>query len=617
MVLVIKHLSEPHAGREVTLAADAEEVRFGRDPAADIGFPAELDIVGRDHFRLRREVGTWKFVISKQRPVFSGGRALIDGEELDGAMEVQLSGPGGPRLRIEPQAGTAGNIPKTRVLAGGQDIGDVADASRRGGRRLAIGLGAVAVAVAFVAGGYFLLRGNVAEVSGQMAGVSGEVAALGDQISATAAKIPTLEQQVAAAEASAGKQIDAQAILGRFSRSVYVVAWQMSGGSLRSMATASVVLMPDGTKALMTNAHVSEPLETNYLPYGDNVTVWAIQPLAPDYPKLKVVAARTHPAYAEFGKVTERWDALRAENRMRNVRIQFTAYDVGLLFVDHPEMLADPLPLASAEELAALEPGVPLVMTGYPEGGVAGTDTARPEPTAHVGTITAITTFYLFRSATIPNQLIQHALPTAGGASGSPMFNAQGHVVALHDATGSSELMAALINYGQRIDLLTDMMTGEADKKMPAYRAEWAAEEQALTKADPETIVRDLKTDFGNEAQAEVEDAGQEDFPLTDALPDAPHALGAKFDVAIAPGYDYLLVARSQDGRPLMASAYVGNEKQLGSVGGYTLTSLMMHTSGRAIDKVTVALLDQSSLESANAKPGTVTVHLWRARVSR
>lgn len=618
MAVLIKHISEPYAGREIAIGDDIDEIRFGRDPSAEVGFPAELDVVSRDHFRLRREVGAWKFVIGKQRPVFAAGRALLDGEELDGPVEVQLSGPGGPRLRLEPRDAAAGNIPKTRVLAAGEDIGDIAQGARRGGRRLTLWLGGVTLAVVVAGGAIALLQRNAEQTASQVGGLSGQVLDLSSRVDAVDARIPTLEEQVAAAEAKAGAQLDAQAVLGRVSRSVYLVSWQASDGTVHPIGTASVVRMPDGTKALMTNAHITEPVIETHLGHPEYKTkVLVTQPLAPDYPTLQVVRAVTHPAYAPYGEWVARFMALKGESRVRDVQLQYTAYDVGLLFVSEPDKLGEPLTLATPDELAALDTGVPLAMTGYPGDGVAGTDPARPEPTAHVGTITAVTTFYLFRSTSSPNLLIQHSLATAGGASGSPMFNKAGHVVALHNATGSSNAMYAMINYGQRIDLLTELMDGSAAGKLDAYRREWAEQETKLTKSDPAAIVQDLRYDFAVAMNAELTSVGQKDFPMDQPVQDMPNAKGATFGLTLEPGFNYLLVAQSQDKRPIMASAFIGNERVLGSVGGYFISSLTIYAAGSGVDRLTIALLDESSTGNDAVTPGVATVQVWKATAPR
>src|SRR5260221_3032312 len=115
--------------------------------------------------------------------------------------------------------------------------------------------------------------------------------------------------------------------------------------------------------------------------------------------------------------------------------------------------------------------GTPVATAGYPTEEIAGSDAqligATPE--LHLGTITGLTDFFFLPSDDGHRQLIHDDLPSAGGASGSPIVNTKGHVVALLSA-GNSFLMpkiaglpfripnAAQINYGQRVDMLKQLV---------------------------------------------------------------------------------------------------------------------------------------------------------------
>lgn len=592
MGLLIRYVSAPHAGREIVVDDGAREVTFGRNAHAVVGFPAELDVVGRDHFRLRREVGAWKFVIAKQRPVFAGGRPLIDGEELDGALEIQLSGPGGPRLRIEPRADAAGNLPPTRVIASGEDIGDLAHAARRGGRRLALWLGGVSLALAGVAAAYFALRADVTSV---------------------AERYPALEGRIAEASAAAAGRLDSAAILTRVRPSVYLVAMRTSTGKITGLGTASVVRLPDGQKALATNAHITEPVKA-YLAAGSGVEILAIQPLAPDFPRVRVVAARSHPAYVPFMAWAERLDALRRESRVRDVKVLPIGYDVGLLYVAEPERLGEPLTIASRETMAALDSGAPLAMTGYPMQELRGTDAERPEPNAHVGIVTAVTTFFLHRGAPGDNLLIQHSLPTAGGASGSPIFNADGEVVAYHNAANAPRGFptASMINYGQRADMLLDLMSGEADARLDDDRRAWAAAEARLAKQDPDAILNDLIGEFMQLAGAEAREMRREQVTMSTPTGDGPHARVGVTALDLEPGA-YLVFAYSADRRPIMLNAFAGADWISGGAGGHFISSLTIDNREGRLGRVTIGVLDETSLGPSPVATGAATLAVWQA----
>lgn len=84
------------------------------------------------------------------------------------------------------------------------------------------------------------------------------------------------------------------------------------------------------------------------------------------------------------------------------------------------------------------------------------------------GIVTAVTDYWLAPAAFEKRFSVQHNMGATGGASGSPIFNSRGQVVALLNAgniIGTINAQgnvvrapsAAMINYGQRVDLLRDI----------------------------------------------------------------------------------------------------------------------------------------------------------------
>ena len=96
MGLVIKFLGQPYPGREITVDDAKTEVKFGRGIDCDVGFPEDMAIVSRDHFALKKELGGYKFVINREKPVFLNGRPVYDDQDMPKTAEIQLSGPTGP-----------------------------------------------------------------------------------------------------------------------------------------------------------------------------------------------------------------------------------------------------------------------------------------------------------------------------------------------------------------------------------------------------------------------------------------------------------------------------------------------------------------------------------------
>lgn len=602
LALVIKYLSQPHAGDEVTVGDDVAEVRFGRGMDADVGFPAELDVVARDHFRLRRELGRYRFVISRDHPVFSRGRALMDGEELDQVTEVQLSGPTGPRLRIERVTETHADMPKTRVLRKGRDIGDVAEGTLASRRRLGRGLIAVTVLIAAIAGGYFLIR---------------------QDIDAIKAEIPSLAQQLDGTNAAAGERINAASIIAKNKESIYYVQMQMPTGSVLGTGTASVVLMPDGTKALATNAHVAEMfLQAKNNPANAGMKVVVVQPKGPDYPQLDVVGVKIHPAWGPSNAAIERIMRKVVANAAQDVK-PMLGYDVALMFVSDPSKLGEPLTYASRETIKALKTGDPLLLIGYAGEGLRGTDTKRPEPTSQTGIVTSMTTFYLYKGSDDEDLLVQHSVPAAGGASGSPMFNDKGEVVALINAvnvadiakSGARMTSAALVNYAQRADMLLDLISGEAQAKMPVYLKQMADAEARLSRT-PDQILQDLTAMLGEAAgdQTAVKELGSFEAVIDQKLPDTPHGLYVGRLLQLEPQAMYLIVAMSDDQRPIAMLGLDQNQKiVMNGPNSAFVTYLMFDNQQAKLAQLLYATVDVSSVGEAAVKPGKVTIHIYQA----
>ena len=122
--------------------------------------------------------------------------------------------------------------------------------------------------------------------------------------------------------------------------------------------------------------------------------------------------------------------------------------------------------IASRRQLYALMPGTPVASAGFPTEGVDDDDLdlEKPEASYASGDIKKITDFAGKDAGPEYNRSITHSVPAAGGSSGSPIFTADGKVVAvlwgvLH--TGINErgrLPSALLhNYAVRIDQIYEM----------------------------------------------------------------------------------------------------------------------------------------------------------------
>ncbi len=132
--------------------------------------------------------------------------------------------------------------------------------------------------------------------------------------------------------------------------------------------------------------------------------------------------------------------------------------------------------------------------------------------------------------------------------------------------------MYSMINYGQRIDLLIDLMNGKAEAKMADYRREWASVER-LAKTDPNVILTDLISDFMNEIEGEPKEIQRVDLTMSEgrrrpACACRPASTDGRCRCRLS------VVAYSPDQRPIMLNAFAGEQWIAGSVGGYFVSSL-------------------------------------------
>lgn len=205
-----------------------------------------------------------------------------------------------------------------------------------------------------------------------------------------------------------------------------------------------------------TNSHVTELVKMVLSKGGACYLVVNRKPEA----KLHVTRAVTHPRYGK--------DEVSFDGHGMAV----AGYDVGLLYTE--EKAPKTFKVASRGELEKIDSGYRIAYLGFPMEGMAGggVNVQNPVATMQSGIVTSATDYWLGKAEFSKRLLIQHNMGAAGGASGSPIFNADGEVVGIlsagniigsitANAQGEAEVTRApsgvMVNFAQRVDLLKDI----------------------------------------------------------------------------------------------------------------------------------------------------------------
>lgn len=404
-----------HAGAGVTLGTDAGcDVRF--DPTWD-------KMVKARHARLEW-VGERLWLEALAGAVVTLNGRAVTRVPLDPGAEVEV-GAGGPKIRIDytpavAAATVTGSAPPAASPVAAAPVApaplplpvDNAPVAPARGRRAGLGptvLAAAAAVVAVALVAFFLLR-------------------------------PAPPEEALAAQAK--KHAEAVGL-------VVIVHPQIEGGQPTPMATAWAV----APRVYATNAHVSAPVRDVLARGGSAYIVVNRQATK----KLKITRAIAHPRYGK--------PELNFEGKPTAVE----GYDVGLLYVDEdaPKFFR----VAPRRELERLDSGYRIGYLGFPMEGMAGggVELRSPVATMQSGIVTSVTDYWLAQAAFEKSVLVQHNLGATGGASGSPLFNARGEVVAILNSgniigvlsfeTGqvSRAPSGVMVNFAQRVDLLRDI----------------------------------------------------------------------------------------------------------------------------------------------------------------
>ncbi|MFO1425630.1 MAG: serine protease [Steroidobacteraceae bacterium] len=195
---------------------------------------------------------------------------------------------------------------------------------------------------------------------------------------------------------------------------------------------------------------------------------------------MSLESARIHPAYAPFAEAWEKYEPLAIEASGAAQPREFVpGYDVAILNVAEGATLGPPLRRAGLAKLETLQSGMPVSFIGFPLENLVARDLARPAAESQTASLVGFTTFTRMQPVEGDGQLIEHSLPATGGASGSPIFDAEGEVIAI--LSGGNVMMAeearlpnaALVNFAQRIDVIEPLLAATGGFDLDAARARW------------------------------------------------------------------------------------------------------------------------------------------------
>jgi V8-like Glu-specific endopeptidase len=496
MTLKLVHTFGKNAGAVQTL--DKEVIRFGRAPDGDVVFDADFDRdASGNHAEARRQGPGWLLVdLHSRNGTFVNGerveqRALASGDEV-------TFGQHGPRVRLEfgpplvrpaaPTTGTqpaepsallAGARPSPAAFAGaaasikmpitpqGPGAAPAPHAGQRVGQRTIAALISSAVDAAGHRGGQ-QRKMNTQELSAYVDRQVGEAtrgqrratwvlaamlltALLGlggllvwsqsssddiDKLRGDLANLPPNDPRRKQIEGRLGALHPSNASFGRnlYDQSKKGIFMLASGG--QGFCTAFAIR----PSVLATNAHCVLAAQKN------GGTVVALENEGHGSAQFAVADMHAHPGY-------------------RDADAHTLTPDVGIVNISGKSAVV--LTMASQQELSGVGAGDDVYLIGFP-GRLM--DVGNPTATflaAHVGRVTAASGR---PGSFADNWLVQHDAPTTHGTSGSPIFNAKGHVIAVNAGgylEGDQETVAGRktevvkaspYKFGMRIDLINALL---------------------------------------------------------------------------------------------------------------------------------------------------------------
>ncbi len=525
---------------------DQNTITIGRAPVADVRMhPTKDTASAREiHAMVERDSDGWKVKATHDSGVTVLDRSnrairrLGNGEthRIEGELVFEL-GQGGPRIAAVT-VGAA--LPATEVrpsggapLPVGRVSGDVVASAKRAPLLIAA-LGAVVV---LVAGGLsywiFAVKGQnqqVAQRTQQQMDDLRQSIETGTQL--TSSQLQTLEASLTELREQPNDAL-AQ-VLVDVSSSVWLTGvMDMETGAYEHGGTSWTA----SEDRLATNAHVAVAVQDLLRSYPGTVPV-ALREGKRDQMILLSEDMLLHPGYTRWTDILSEQFREVPGGRVANVRF-IPPCDVALLKpAEEGTDLGTPL-VISPEVMSRSFVGDGVGSVGFPTENIAGL----PSQQRISGRITSQSDFLFQFSDLEDAQLLHYSGVIAGGASGSPLLNESGEVIGLVSA-GSMAFIGGQripvgINYAQRADLLTELLSGEADQRQADRSIRWAERLREVLVSPERMMARIASIELGDNPTV------SEDFVGEIAEAGIDHGYTVK--ITIEPNTKYTLIGVSED----------------------------------------------------------------------